>query len=110
MKTRYVVALFLLCSHCFGPAGKAQSQQTSIQSSRQILRKTAPAYPEVARRINLGGTVRVIAIVAADGNVKSVEPKGGSPILLKAAEDAVAKWKFATGSESQELIEVHFAP
>jgi membrane protein involved in colicin uptake len=54
--------------------------------------------------------VRVIAIVAADGNVKSVEPKGGSPILLKAAEDAVAKWKFATGSESQELIEVHFAP
>ena len=110
MKTRYVVALFLLWSHCFGPAGKAQSQQTSTQSSRQILRKTAPAYPEVARRINLGGTVRVIAIVAADGNVKSVEPKGGSPILLKAAEDAVAKWKFATGSESQELIEVHFAP
>ena len=110
MKTRYVVALFLLWSHCFGPAGKAQSQQTSTQSSRQILRKTAPAYPEVARRISLGGTVRVIAIVAADGNVKSVEPKGGSPILLKAAEDAVAKWKFATGSESQELIEVHFAP
>jgi len=110
MKTRYVVALFLLWSHCFGPAGKAQSQQTSTKSSRQILRKTAPAYPEVARRINLGGTVRVIAIVAADGNVKSVEPKGGSPILLKAAEDAVAKWKFATGSESQELIEVHFAP
>jgi outer membrane biosynthesis protein TonB len=110
MKTRYVVPLFLLCSHCFGLAGKAQSQQTSTESSRQILRKTAPAYPEVARRINLGGTVRVIAIVAADGNVKSVEPKGGSPIQLKAAEDAVAKWKFATGSESQELIEVHFAP
>lgn len=88
----------------------AQSQQTSNETGRKILVKTIPIYPEVARKINLGGTVRVIAVVAADGDVKSVEPKGGSPILLKAAEDAVAKWKFATGTESREMIEVHFAP
>jgi membrane protein involved in colicin uptake len=54
--------------------------------------------------------VKVVAVVAADGEVKSVEPKGGSPILLKAAEDAVAKWKFASGGESREIIEVRFAP
>jgi len=60
--------------------------------------------------MNLGGTVKVVAVVAPDGDVKSVEPKGGSPILLKAAEDAVSKWKFATGGESREIIEVRFAP
>jgi membrane protein involved in colicin uptake len=49
-------------------------------------------------------------VVAADGDVKSVEPKGGSPILLKAAEDAVAKWKFVSGGESRVIIEVRFAP
>ena len=60
--------------------------------------------------MKLGGTVKVVAVVAADGNVKSVEPMGGSPVLLKAAEDAVAKWKFAPGSESKETVELHLNP
>jgi TonB family protein len=110
MQTRYVLVLFLLSSCCFGPAATAQSQQTSTESGRKILRKMTPTYPEIARKMNLGGTVKVVAVVAADGDVKSVEPKGGSPILLRAAEDAVAKWKFASGGESREMIEVHFAP
>ncbi len=60
--------------------------------------------------MKLGGTVRVIAVVAANGNVKSVEPVGGSPVLIKAAEDAVAKWRFAPGAESRESVELHFNP
>jgi len=110
MKTRYVLLLLLLCSYCLGPAGMARGQQTSTESSRKVLRKLSPAYPDLARRMNLAGTVKVVAVVAADGDVKSVEAKGGSPILLKAAEDAVSKWKFASGGESREIIEVHFAP
>jgi membrane protein involved in colicin uptake len=54
--------------------------------------------------------VKVIAVVGADGEVKSVEPMGGSPVLLKAAQDAVAKWKFAPGGESKETVELHFTP
>jgi len=110
MQTRYVLVLSLLCSYCFGPAGTAQGQQTSTEGGRKVLRKMAPTYPDLARKMNLGGTVKVVAVVAADGDVKAVEPKGGSPILLKAAEEAVAKWKFASGGESREIIEVHFAP
>jgi TonB family protein len=67
-------------------------------------------YPEAAKRINLSGTVKVIAVVAADGNVKSVEALGGSPVLIPAARDAVSKWKFAPGVESRESIEIHFSP
>lgn len=77
---------------------------------RRIVRKTSPIYPEIAKRMNLSGTVKVIAVVAADGEVKSVEPMGGSPVLLKAAEEAVAKWKFAPGAESREPVELHFNP
>lgn len=110
MQLRNVLALFLLFSYSFGPAATAQSPQPSTDSVRKILRKLQPEYPEIARKMNLGGTVKVVAVVAADGDVKAVEPKGGSPILLKAAEDAVAKWKFASGGESREVIEVHFAP
>ena len=110
MHTQYVLVLLLLASCSFGSAQTAQSQQTSSESGRKILRKPAPSYPEIARKMSLGGTVKVVAVVAADGEVKSVEPKGGSPILLKAADDAVAKWKFASGGESREVIEVRFAP
>jgi len=110
LKTRHFLALLFFFSCCLAPAATAQNQQPSIESGRKILRKMTPTYPELARKLNLAGTVRVIAIVATDGEVKSVEPKGGSPILLRAAEDAVSKWKFASGGESRETIEVHFAP
>ncbi len=110
MRKPYLLVLFLLCSCCFGSAQTAQSEQTSSESGRKVVRKLTPSYPEIARKLSLGGTVKVVAVVAADGDVKSVEPKGGSPILLKAAEDAVAKWKFASGGESREVIEVRFAP
>jgi outer membrane biosynthesis protein TonB len=110
MRKPYLLVLFLLFSCLFGLAQTTQSEQTSSESGRKVLRKLTPSYPEIAKRLSLGGTVKVVAVVAADGDVKSVEPKGGSPILLKAAEDAVAKWKFASGGESREIIEVRFAP
>jgi TonB family protein len=68
-------------------------------------------YPEIAKRMNLSGTVKVLATVAPDGTVKSVQPMGGSPVLIQAAQDAVYKWKFAAGSgETKEPIELHFDP
>jgi TonB family protein len=88
----------------------AQNQQASAEVLRRIVRKTLPTYPEIAKKMNLSGTVRVVAVVAPDGEVKSVEPLGGSPVLLKAAEDAVTKWKFAAGPESKEIVELHFNP
>jgi TonB family protein len=107
---RYVLIPFLISSTFFGLSGTTQGQQSSTENVRRIVRQTAPSYPELARRMNLGGTVKVVAVVAADGNVKSVEPVGGSPVLIKAAQDAVAKWKFAPGAESKEIVELHFTP
>ena len=112
MRMRYVltrIPVFLILVS-LGPARTAQGQQASAETARRIVRQTAPVYPEMARKIGLGGTVKVIAVVAADGDVKSVEPVGGSPLLLKAAEDAVAKWKFAPGAESRQTVELHFNP
>jgi len=88
----------------------AQSQSSSTEA-RRIVRRAQPSYPEIAKRMNLAGTVKVLATVAPDGTVKSVQPMGGSPVLIQAASDAVYKWKFApAGAESKELIELHFDP
>jgi hypothetical protein len=110
MRMRYVLVLVVLVSCCFWPSGTAQSQQASSTGARRVVQKMSPVYPDIAKRMNLAGTVKVVAVVLADGMVKSVEPVGGSPVLLKAAQDAVVKWRFAPGGESRELIELHFDP
>ena len=110
MRMRYGLILLFFVVTLFGPAGTAQGQQSATEAVRRIVRQTAPTYPELAKKMNLGGTVKVVAVVAADGNVKSVEPVGGSPVLIKAAQDAVAKWKYAPGGESRESVELHFTP
>jgi outer membrane biosynthesis protein TonB len=110
MRMRYVLVLLLLFSYCVGPSGTAQGQQASSTAARRVIQKTNPVYPDIAKRMNLSGTVKVVAVVLADGMVKSVEPVGGSPVLIKAAQDAVVKWRFAAGGESRELIELRFDP
>jgi TonB family protein len=107
MRRRYILVVLVLLSYCFR-AKAAQGQQSSNDNGRRIVQKMAPRYPELARRLNLSGTVKVVAVVTADGKVKKVEPMGGSPILVQAAQDAISQWKFAPGAESRETVELHF--
>jgi len=110
MRRRYVLILVLALSTGFGAPKPAESQQASTESARKLVKKVEPQYPSLAKKMNLGGTVKVIAVVAPDGSVKKVEPVGGSPILVEAAETAISQWKYAPGSESKEAVELHFTP
>ena len=111
MRMRYALILALVLTCCFRPAGWAQSQQSSGETGRKLLRKVEPRYPEIAKKMNLGGTVKLVAVVAPDGKVTKVEPMGGSPILVEAAQSAITQWKFApAGGESRENVELHFTP
>jgi len=110
MRARHLLVLFLLLSCTFVASRTAQSQSSGADV-RRVVRRTQPSYPEIAKRMNLAGKVKVLATVAPDGTVKSVQPMGGSPVLIQAASDAVYKWKFAPASaESKEPIELHFDP
>ena len=76
--------------------------------ARKITRKVAPVYPPTARRMRLAGTVRLAALVAADGRVTDTESLGGHPILLAAAREAVMMWKFQA-AERASREELSFA-
>lgn len=105
-----VVILFFSLGLLFASAGKAQGQASS-DSTRRVVHKLVPNYPELAKKMNLTGTVKVLATVAPDGTVRSVEAIGGSPVLIKATEDSLYKWKFASAAvETKEVIELHFNP
>jgi TonB family protein len=77
---------------------------------RAVKTRIAPTYPELAKRLRITGTVKVEATVDADGKETAVTALSGSKVLMQAAEDAVAKWKFAAGSAaSTEEVDVNFA-
>lgn len=109
MRIRPFLILFLFFSVFLGPFATSQNQPAL--EARKIVQKIMPSYPEIAKRMKLSGSVKVLVTVASDGKVKTIQPMGGSPVLIQAAEDAVYKWKFASGSaETKELIELHFDP
>ena len=79
------------------------------QENRKLIKKVDPVYPELARKMNLTGIVKVEFTIAADGSVKDVRTLGGSPVLVASVQDAVKQWKYASGpSESKKLLEFKF--
>ena len=109
--TRLRLGQFLLCAVMAFVPGLAGAQQDSPENSRRVINRVAPAYPELARTMNVKGVVKLEALVANNGTVKSVKVIGGHPLLVQAAERAVQKWKWeAAGHDSTEPIELRFDP
>ena len=87
------------------------AQQEQSESKRKVVTRVVPAYPDLARRMNVRGTVKLEAVVATNGNVKSLQVKGGHPLLTEAAQTAIMKWRWEPSShETREPIEFRFDP
>lgn len=90
------------------PTSRAQQDASA---KRRVLDHAAPPYPALARSMALEGSVKLEAVVAPDGSVKSVAIKGGHPVLAQAAVNAVRLWKWEpAGHETREVVEVKFSP
>jgi outer membrane biosynthesis protein TonB len=85
------------------------AQEVQGESTRKIVSRAVPVYPELARKMNLEGSVKLLVAVAPNGIVKSVHTIGGNPVLVKAAEDSVYKFRWIPANqESNELVEMKF--
>jgi TonB family protein len=110
MKNWIAVALFVLLPILMFAPNPAAAQESS-EGTRKVATKVTPQYPSVARRMNLQGSVKVEVLVAPNGSVKSIELRGGHPILAEAAQTAVRQWKWEPAPhETQESVEIKFAP
>lgn len=79
-------------------------------SRRAIVSKVAPVYPELARRMHVGGVVVVQLTVAPDGSVSDAKVESGHALLGNAAQDAVRRWRFEPASETTSMtVDVNFA-
>jgi TonB family protein len=78
--------------------------------ARPVKSRVEPIYPELAKRMKVEGTVKLEATVDAEGKVTEVKKISGNALLATAAEDAVHKWKYESGSGNTTVeVELTFA-
>jgi TonB family protein len=109
MKAPFIVASIALVSVVALVPGHAFAQDSPLD--RKIVSKVLPQYPGLARAMNIQGTVRADVLVDSNGKAKTIDVKGGHPLLVQSAEDALRQWKWEPEShETHEVIELKFTP
>jgi TonB family protein len=91
-------------------SASAFSQTSSTdETKRKIKSRTLPTYPELARRMNVTGKVKIEVVISTDGRVKSTRVVGGHPLLVQTCQDALKEWKFvASSEETTQIVEFEF--
>jgi TonB family protein len=102
MKMKALVTLALVA--ILGASLVAQEAKRAMKSQGK------PAYPELAKRMNVAGSVKVEVVVAANGTVKSAKALGGHPLLIDSALTAAKNTKYEPAAEeTKELITYNFS-
>ena len=100
-------ALFLIPIATLAPGVVAQEH---VETARKVVTRVPPQYPSLARSMNIQGSVKADVLVAPGGTVKTVEIKGGHPLLVQAAQNALREWKWEPAShETHETVELKFS-
>ena len=113
MSQRSVMALLALLtvSPIVEPIPARAQQVHKEDFIRRAKTKVQPAYPELARKMNITGTVKIEVTVAPNGTVKDARVVGGHPVLAGAALEAAKKWRFEpAANESSGIIDFKFEP
>ena len=111
LNLRQAVLTITLVAMSVGAVGMRTGLAADEPGSRKATKRVQPFYPELARKLQLRGTVRLTAVVASGGRVTDTEVLGGHPILAAAAQEAAKQWVFQpASSESRELLVFVFTP
>ena len=99
------------CDGGWGGHAGLRGQDPANEIVRRAKSKVQPVYPDLARKMNITGTVKVQVVVAPNGTVKDAKVVGGHPVLASAALDAVKKWRFEPAPvESTGVVDFKFEP
>jgi TonB family protein len=106
---KIAVAALILVSGVVLVASHSSAQTTS-DTGRKVVSRIAPQYPTMARSLNIQGSVKAEVLVAPNGTAKSIEIKGGHPLLAQSAQDALREWKWEPAPrETHETVELKFS-
>jgi TonB family protein len=104
----FVLVPVLMCSTVHVTA---QDSSQPSESVRKVVTRVVPQYPNLARSLNIRGTVKLVVVVAPNGSPKSIEVRGGNPVLVQSAEKALRDWKWEPAAHAtSEPIDLRFEP
>lgn len=110
-RTAAVLLAVVTLAMMLGPVIVGAQQTQNEELVRRAKNKVQPVYPELARKMNIAGTVKIEVVVSPNGSVKDARVVGGHPVLASAALDAARKWRFEPAAgESTGIIDFRFEP
>jgi protein TonB len=71
-----------------------------------LIHQVEPVYPRLARAAGVEGTVELRAVITRQGTIEKLQVLRGPPLLVKAAVDAVAEWRYRPYVLNGEPVEV----
>jgi TonB family protein len=107
---KHALGATFLFAIAFGGARQACAQSAApAETRRPVKHLVQPTVSDLARKLNLTGTVRVEVTIGTDGNVRRTRVLGGHPVLAQDAERAAQRSTFEPGpQETVEVIEFKF--
>lgn len=60
----------------------------------KLIQEVQPAYPPLAKQARIQGDVVIDSVIDTQGRVTQMKVMSGSPLLVEAAEQALAQWKY----------------
>jgi protein TonB len=72
----------------------------------KLIFQVKPEYPPLAKMARIQGAVRLEALISTDGTIRSLRVLAGHPLLVKAAIDAVARWRYQRTLLNGDPVEV----
>ncbi|HXZ81618.1 MAG TPA: energy transducer TonB [Terriglobales bacterium] len=94
---------------CLLMVAASPSRAADDEELRHPKSKVVPVYPELAKKMNITGTVKLQLVIAPNGVVKTAKVIGGHPVLVESCVDAVKKWRYERAAgETSATVEFHF--
>jgi periplasmic protein TonB len=76
-----------------------------VEAAKAISKPT-PEYPPLAKMARIQGMVRLEAVISRDGTIQDLKVLNGHPLLVKAAMEAVQRWRYQPTLLNGEPVEV----
>lgn len=71
-----------------------------------LIRRVQPEYPPLARQARIQGVVVLQAVISKDGTIENLVVLNGHPMLVRAALDAVQRWRYRPYYLNGQPVEV----
>jgi protein TonB len=88
------------------PPSVARQPRVSRIMEGNLIYRVQPDYPSLARLARIQGAVVLRAVISKQGTIENLQAISGPPMLMKAAVDAVQRWRYRPYLLNGEPVEV----